>query len=117
MFDPTIVGVSARSLPIVKQWCLDVLFHLDPMHTDQDRHSFLTIFLTATKLGMRIDAQGEVRTVERRLAAVPCVTDRRKAYPELFERAPDGQRFYVLPYMADFLRGHGNVKQAVKFLK
>ncbi|VDB86803.1 unnamed protein product [Peniophora sp. CBMAI 1063] len=115
VFDPSAVTVAEHIMPIVKQWCLDVLYHLDPTDTSH-QHPFLNMFLIAAKLGMRIDVVDKSHIMERQLATVPCITDRRKTYSRLIYREPKGTRFYVLPYVANYLRGFGNVKQGVEFL-
>ena len=107
-------GVNSldRGFALVKEWSLDVLYNLNP-RIPRLREVFLSNFLVAAKLGLRIDMHDGHFDVARSLSSIPCTTV--SAHPALWIGRPFYSR-YALPLFANFLRGAGDVRDAVEFL-
>ena len=101
-----------RAFALVKEWSLDVLYNLNPRRPEL-REAFLSNFLVATKLGLRIDMHDGHFDVARSLPSIPCTTV--SAHPALWIGRPFYSR-YALPLFANFLRGAGDVRDGVEFL-
>ncbi|KAI0321924.1 hypothetical protein OF83DRAFT_1289699 [Amylostereum chailletii] len=116
LFRPDLVPVASEGFSVVKQWTADVLYGLDPSRENL-RSAFLTNFLNAAKLGLRLDVLDEVRVVERCLDSIPCVRSRWHQHPELM----DFRGRYVRPFnnlhnLVAFMRREGDLASAVRFL-
>ena len=115
LLDPTLVPELEQGFSVAKQWSLDVLYSLNPAKPElQD--AFLTHFLVAAKVGLRVDAWAGNHDLKRILPQLPCTWQFRRAHRGLFIRRPFRSP-YAVAFLADFMRGLGNVRDGVNFFE
>ncbi|KAI0030330.1 hypothetical protein K488DRAFT_87859 [Vararia minispora EC-137] len=101
-----LVGAAEDGFSVVKQWVLDVIYDLNPRRKEL-QEAFLTNFLNAAKLGLRLERDG-ARVMERHLKSSPCLTWPSFQHPQL--------RNGELTRLTSFLLGQGDIADGVEFL-
>ncbi|KAI0317333.1 hypothetical protein OF83DRAFT_1172069 [Amylostereum chailletii] len=108
---------ATEAFTVVKQWAADVLDTLKPSQP-KFQPMFLTFFLSASTLGLRLDERDRIRVFDRCLPRNRCVAWPRVQYPALqIHRGQDRPPRYVLHDLVNFLRSEQDFQQGATFLR